>query len=165
MNPANYRLSKEVLQEMLDADYKKQFHKFETVYDTQVKGQSPADVSQQWMDDFFNRLSEPLKRMQTDYLTAVTKSCYKEKHLADGNTNYEQILLCKQKEHTRVFGAFEAMYAAHRDSARFRYQDCVVEAGNNLEAAVYCVRDYIKHIREDNDKMMDIFKKDYAKYA
>ena len=43
MNPANYRLSKEVLQEMIDEDYKKRFHKFQTVYDTQVKGVSPAD--------------------------------------------------------------------------------------------------------------------------
>ena len=46
MNPANYRLSKEVLQDMLDDDYNKRFHKFETVYDRNVKqGLSPADQS------------------------------------------------------------------------------------------------------------------------
>lgn len=56
------------------------------------------------------------------------------------------------------------MYANHRDSGRFRYQDCIVEANNNVEKAVYCVRDYIKAIKEDNDKMVDIFKKEYAKY-
>ena len=36
MNPANFKLSKEILQEMLDEDYKKKFHQFETIYDTQV---------------------------------------------------------------------------------------------------------------------------------
>ncbi len=45
MNPANYRLSKEVLQEMLDEDYKKKFHQFQTIYDKDVKGLSPADLS------------------------------------------------------------------------------------------------------------------------
>ena len=117
------------------------------------------------MDDFFVRLSEPLKKMQADYLTAATKTCYQEKHLNDGCPNYESILVCKEREHKRVFGAFESMYAAHRDSGRFRYQDCIVEAGNNIEAAVYCVRDYVKHIRDDNEKMIEIFRKDYAKYV
>ena len=45
MNPASYRLSKEVLQEMLEDEYNKKFHKFETVYDRQVTGMSPADLS------------------------------------------------------------------------------------------------------------------------
>ena len=46
MNPANYKLSREVLQEMLDGEYNKNFHKFETIYDREVQGKSPADVSQ-----------------------------------------------------------------------------------------------------------------------
>jgi hypothetical protein len=165
MNPANYRLSKEVLQEMLEEDYNKRFHQFETIYDRQVQGQSPADLSQKYMDDFFVRLSEPLKKMQADYLTAAAKNCYKERHLQDGNVNWEQIALCKESERTKVFGGFEKMYAAHRDSGRFRFQDCTFDANNNVEKAVYCVRDYVKQIREDNDKMIDQFKKDFAKYA
>ena len=91
MNPANYKLSKEVLQEMLDEDYNKKFHKFETIYDRQVQGDSPADLSQKWMDDFFVRLSEPLKKMQVEYLSAATKNCYKDRHLSDAQPNYEQI--------------------------------------------------------------------------
>ena len=46
MNPANYKLSHEVLQEMLDGEYNKNFHKFETIYDREVQGKSPADISQ-----------------------------------------------------------------------------------------------------------------------
>ena len=154
MNPANYRLSKEVLQEMLDDEYNKKFHQFETIYDRQTKGLSPADQSQKWMDDFFNRLSEPLKKMQAEYLTSITKNCYKEKHLSDSEPNFEQIALCKEAEHGKIFGKFEKMYAAHRDSGRFRFQDCIFDANNNVEKAVYCVRDYNKHIQEDNDKMI-----------
>ena len=57
------------------------------------------------------------------------------------------------------------MYANHRDSGRFHFQDCIVEANNNVEKAVYCVRDYIKQIKTDNDVMVDLFKRDFAKYA
>ena len=150
---------------MLEDDYNKKFHQFETIYDRQVTGKSPADLSQKWMDDFFNRISEPLKKMQSEYLTSATKNCYKERHLQNGNTNYEQIVDCKEKEHRRIFGAFESMYAAHRDSGRFKFQDCIVEADNNVEKAVHCVRGYVTHIKEDNERMIDIFRKDYAKYV
>lgn len=165
MNPANYRLSKEVLQEMLDEDYNKRFHQFETIYDRQVKGDSPADLSQKWMDDFFVRLSEPLKKMQAEYLTSATKNCYKDKHLSDSEPNFEQITLCKETERNKIFGKFETMYANHRDSGRFHFQDCIVAANNNAEAAVYCVRDYVKNIKEDNEKMVELFKRDFPKYA
>ena len=68
MNPSNYRLSKEVLQAMLDDDYQKKVHQFETVYDNQVKGLSPSDMAQKFMDEFLIKHSEPLKKMQIDYL-------------------------------------------------------------------------------------------------
>ena len=165
MNPANYKLSKEVLQEMLDDEYDKKFHKFETIYDKEVKGQSPADLSQKWIDDFFVRLSDPLKKMHIEYLTAATKNCYKDRHLSDTQPNYEQISQCKTNERTKVFGAFETMYVNHRDSGRFKFQDCIVDANNNVELAVYCVRDYIKNIKSDNDTMVDLFRRDFAKYA
>lgn len=165
MNPASYKLSKEVLQEMLEADYNKKFHQFETIYDRQVKGLSPADVSQKWIDDFFVRLSDPLKKMQIEYLNNATKKCYNEKHLSDSSPNYEQIMICKEAERAKVFGKFETMYANHRDSSRFRFQDCIFEANNNIEKAVLCTRDYIKGIQSDNDKMIELFKKDFSKYA
>jgi hypothetical protein len=56
------------------------------------------------MDDFFVRLSEPLKKMQVTYLTNATKNCYKDKHIDDNFTNYEQIFLCKELERQKIFG-------------------------------------------------------------
>ena len=165
MNPANYKLSREVLQEMLDADYNKNFHKFETIYDRDVQGKSPADVSQQWIDDLYVRLSEPLKKMQADYLQTVAKNCYKSKHLSDSAPNYEQVLICKEAERTKIFGKFETSMVNHRDSTRFRFQDCIFDANNNVEKAVHCVRGYVRGIQEDNDKIIEQFRKDYAKYV
>jgi hypothetical protein len=164
MNPASYKLSKEVLQEMLEDEYNKKFHKFETIYDRQVQGQSPADLSQKWMDDFFVRISEPLKKMQAEYLTQSAKTCFKEKHIQDANTNLEQVLLCRENERAKVFDKFDQLLTNHRDSSRFKFQDCIFEANNNVEEAVYCVRGYIQNIKDDNDNMVASFNKDYAKY-
>ena len=121
MNPANYRLSKEVLQEMIDDDYRKKFHKFESAYDINIHGVSPADESQQIIDDLFTRLSEPLKKLYAEYLTTANKNCYKEKHISDSFTNLEQISLCKDLERQKLFGNFDRMVANHRDGARFKY--------------------------------------------
>lgn len=103
---------------MLEDDYNKKFHKFETMYDREVKGLSPADLSQQWLDDFFVRLSEPLKKMQAEYLSNATRNCYQDKHLSDSFTNLEQINLCKDMERQKIFGNFEKFYANHRDSGK-----------------------------------------------
>ena len=164
MNPASYKLSKEVLQEMLEEEYNKKFHKFETIYDREVQGRSPADLSQKWMDDFFVRVSEPLKKMQVEYLTSSSKNCFKDKHIQDSNTNLEQIVLCRENEREKVFEKFDHMLTSHRDSSRFKFQDCIFEANNNVEEAVYCIRGYIQNIKQDNDNMVAAFNKDYAKY-
>ena len=73
-------------------------------------------------------------------------------------------MLCKETERAKVFDKFEKTLVAHRDGSRFKFQDCIFEANNNVEKAVYCVRDYIKNVREDNDKMVEQFNKDYSKY-
>lgn len=72
MNPSTYSLSASVLQEMIDADYQKNYHRFETIYDTHVKGISPADQAQKIQDEFMNNMSAPLKKMQIEYLTKIT---------------------------------------------------------------------------------------------
>ncbi len=46
--------------------------------------------------------------------------------------------------------------------ARFKYQDCIVNANNNIERAVFCVRDYVKGVQDDNLKIVDAFKKEHT---
>lgn len=101
---------------MLDDEYNKKFHKYETFYDKNVNGLSPADMAQKHIDEFFVKLSEPLKKMQAEFLTNVTKNCYKEKHLSDSFTNYEQIMICKETEREKIWANFDKMYINHRDS-------------------------------------------------
>ena len=129
-----------------------------------MKGVSPADQSQKYLDDFMIKLSEPLKKMQITYLTNATKNCYKEQHLSDSFPNYEQILLCKELERQKVFRKFEGMLASHRDTTQYRYLDCVNEANNDAEKAVYCIREYLKKVQDDNAAMTIIFKKEFASY-
>ncbi len=69
------------------------------------------------MDAFMDRMSGPLKKMQVEYLTQATNNCYKEQHLSDSFTNYEQILICKEAERQKVFNKFEKMLVSHRDSS------------------------------------------------
>ena len=166
MNPEKYSLSKDVLQQMLDSDYNSRFHQFETIYDRQVRGgMSPSDLSQYWVDRFFEDISEPLKRMQVEYLQNAVKNCYKQKWLRDdGLTNLEAIMVCKEAERAKVFSRFERMYSSHRDSGRFKFQDCLFEAGNNPEKAVLCVRDYVRGVKDDNEKMQLEFSKEYSRF-
>ena len=122
MNPASYRLSKEILQEMIDNDDEKVFRKYESIYDTSIKGPSPAERNQQVIDEIFTKhLSEPLKKLHIEYLQSVTKKCYQDRHLSEDFTNFEQILLCKELEHQKYFGKFDRAYNGIRDSSKF---DC-----------------------------------------
>ena len=51
-----------------------------------------------------------------------------------------------------------------RQSNQYRYQDCIVAAGNNPEKAVYCVRDYLTGIDADNAKLKAIVEDKCSKY-
>ena len=43
-------------------------------------------------------------------------------------------------------------------------QECQVDAGNDLEKAVYCVRAYIQGIKDDNEKIISFTKENFAKH-
>lgn len=85
-----------VLQEMMNEDYNKLFHRYETVYDKNMHGSSPSDIGQQLTDDLYARMAGPLKNMQAAYLRDISTNCYKERHMSESFTNYEQIMLCKE---------------------------------------------------------------------
>ena len=157
-------LNGSVLQEMLDTDYRKISHRYAKGY-ANPDTLSPSDVSQQWHDDLFLRLSAPLKKMQAAYLRDISKNCYQDRHMSESFTNYEQINLCKEEKRTKYFGKFEDRLANLRDSNRFKYQDCSIAAGNDIVKSVYCVRDFIQGIQDDNDSLVHFVKENYPKYA
>lgn len=74
MDPNNYRLSKEFLQEMLENSDKKDF---ETIFDNSKDDLSIQDEISRAIDlPFITHLSEPMKKMNIDYLQNVVKNCY-----------------------------------------------------------------------------------------
>ena len=57
----------------------------------------------------------------------------KEKHMADDVPNEEQVKVCRDRIHEKVFGKFFTRLVNVRDSAQFKFTDCLNEAGNEYE--------------------------------
>ena len=166
MNPANYRLSKEVLQDMINDDNEKMFNRFSSIYKENIKGQSPDEQSLHLIDELFSKhLSEPLKKMEVDYFKVINEKCYKEKHMSDAMPNYVKIDECKNLERQKIFSKFDKFVHQTRESSKFRYQDCLYEANNNIDAAISCIENYLSALNTDNLKITAQFKVDYPKYV
>ena len=159
------QLTKNVLQSMLDEDYNKDFHRYERTYGSKVQGDSPADKSQRIHDQLFKDLAKPLKGMQAALLKDISKNCYKEKHMAPTFTNQEQIDICREQKRVKHFGKFMDELNGRRDSTRFHFQDCVVDAGNDIEASVKCIRGYLSGMENDNVAMHKFTSEHFGKYC
>lgn len=81
-----------------------------------------------------------------------------------GFTNMEQINLCKDLKYEKYFGKFDDMLHKVRDSTRFRYQDCIVEAGNDYPKAKQCITGYLDGMRTDNEVLVAFGQKEFGKF-
>ena len=77
--------------------------------------------------------------------------------MADDLPNLEQINLCKERKHEKIFGTFFKRLVNVRDSQTFRFQDCVHEAGNDINKAYNCLEGYIQGMEKDNVDLVDFF--------
>ena len=149
---------------MLDEDHQKTFRNFETFYDT-VKGYSPIEKAQMNVNEIYTtHLSEPLKKLHAEYLNSVIKKCYPERHLSEDFPNLQQINLCRDLERQRVLGKFFSASDAIRDSSLFKFQDCVHEANQSIESGLNCIHQYVNDTKEDNQKIIEAFRRDYPKF-
>ena len=105
-NPKSNKLSPTLLDEMKDFEWKKKTRQFANYYDKKAFSCSPVDKVHKEMDNLFELLSDPLKKLHVKYLSKVSNSCYPEKHMAEDWTNLEQIQLCREMQKEKVFGAF-----------------------------------------------------------
>uniref|UniRef100_A0A7S3U989 Uncharacterized protein n=1 Tax=Strombidinopsis acuminata TaxID=141414 RepID=A0A7S3U989_9SPIT len=147
---------------MIDAEKKAEVW-FETMYDRQ-KGESPNDKSQKYHEDVFIRLSEPLKKMQSEYLAHVVQNCYQDRHMAADFTNVAQINQCKEQTHEKVAGQFFKDLAIHRESTKLVYYECLNKTGNDIHATLACVNKYLINMQADNDKLVTKFADNYPQY-
>lgn len=155
---AQNTMAPKVFQEMLENKYAKQAKRFQTYYDSdEMKGDSPSDVAYKTHMALYDALSEPLKKMQVEYLTKVAKTCYKDKHMSEDSPNAEQVSVCRDRVHERIFGKFFQQTSNLRDSTAFKYSDCLVEASNDPIKAVKCVRNYLKQMDSDNKELCSFF--------
>lgn len=75
----------------------------------------------------------------------------------DAYPNPHQIDICKEKVDNKQMGEFWRTLVNLRESNRYIYQDCVVEAGNDAKEAVLCIRNYLTRIDADNVTLANKF--------
>jgi hypothetical protein len=120
MNPNNFKMSKEVFDEMLlkqspNTNYATEYHGY------RYKGESPGEQCETELRHLYTTLlSKPLKKIQVAMLSAVGEECYKEKHLSESMPNVEQINICKNEVRTRFMGKFDANVDKHRDTELYK---------------------------------------------
>jgi hypothetical protein len=112
---------------------------------------SPSDESQDLQTALYKTLSLPMKAAYRQVLSETQAHCFKEKHMALTFTNMEQINLCRELKYEKHFGKFDDIMHKMRDSTRFRYQDCVVEAENDYMKAKLCIDHYLDGMKKDNE--------------
>ena len=129
LNPEKYRVSPQLLDEMRENDYKLKHKQFANYYD-EWNIKSPDEITHEKLENIYNILSDPLKKMHSLYLTRSAKNCYQDKHLQDDWTNLEQIKLCREMTRDKIFGDFEELLRSQRIKDAYNLQQCLKEARN-----------------------------------
>lgn len=106
---------------MIDADYSEKNHRFDSIYGKYVKGKSPNDKVTDLINDFFVQNSTHLKHMKEAVIEEQASTCYQEKWMSESFSNAEQIAICKNEVHAKVFGKLEHELEATRQSSSFKY--------------------------------------------
>ena len=150
---ANTKLSAKVLQDMIQNEYDKEYGRYSTMGNTETPGKSPNDISFDKTNEIYSILATPLKNMRFAALKEASKSCFKDKWMDDAMPNPHQVNMCVERIKNKHMGIFYRNLVNLRESQRYHFQDCIVDAGNDMEKAVYCVRDYLTGIDADNIKL------------
>ena len=164
MTSTNQKLSSKVLQDMIDKSYQDQIGNMESIYKSETPGQSPSDVSFQKTNEIYATLATPLKNMRAQAMKEMAASCFKDKWMDDAVPNPHQVEMCQTRVLNKHMGFFYKNLVNLRESNRYRYQDCTVEAGNNMTKAVYCVRGYLTGIDADNATLKAKVEENCGKY-
>lgn len=109
-------------------------------------------------------LATPLKNMRHAAMKEAAKTCFKEKWMDEAVPNPHQVDMCVERVKNKHMGIFYRNLVSLRESQRYRYQDCLLDAGNNMEKAVYCIRNYLSGVDADNVKLKQIVEEKCSKY-
>ncbi len=161
---ADKNLSAKVLQDMIKDKYNKEFNHFESDYNGETPGKSPSEISFDKTNEIYSILATPLKNMRAAAMNDAVANCFKDKWMDDAMPNPHQVEMCRERMQNRHMGVFYRNLVNLRESNRYKYQDCVVDAGNNMEKAVFCVRDYLTGIDADNATLKATVEEKCSKY-
>ena len=151
MDPETFQMTPAELQDMLDSSPS---HPYLQMPGRPATDLTCQDFSKSYIENFF---SDPMKRMQTQYLQNTINRCYQgERH--QGYSRYEQVMVCKETERQRIWGKFDRIYYKCRDKSRLSFQDCIEQADGDLEKGSLCVRDYVVRI---NQRLIVQFRREY----
>ena len=102
--------------------------------------------------------------MRAAAMREAAKSCFKDKWMDDSMPNPHQVEACIERTKNKHMGLFYQNLVNLRESNRYRYQDCIVAAGNDMHKSVICVRDYLTGIDADNAKLKALVEEKCSKY-
>lgn len=142
---------------MIDEKYESEFHRFKSVYNTDTPGKSPQDISFDKSAEIFTTLSTQLKALRAQSMRNAAANCFKDKWMDDAYPNPHQVDRCKTRTDNKQMGDFWRTLENVRESNRYRYQECLVSAGNSPEESVYCVRNYLKGLDDGNAALVAKF--------
>ena len=115
-----------------------------------MPGKSASDISFDKTNEIYAMLATPLKNMRAQAMKDTAANCFKDKWMDDSVPNPHQVELCSKRMEHRHLGFFYQNLINMRESTKYRYMDCTKAAGNNLEKATVCIRDYLRGIDADN---------------
>ena len=115
------KISAKALQDMIDDAYSKEFHRYDSVYRSETKGKSPADLSFEKTNEIYATLATPLKNMRVKAMHEAAASCFKDKWMDEAMPNPHQVEMCQQRVLNKHMGYFYSNLTNMRESTRYRY--------------------------------------------
>ena len=162
-NPRKYKLSPELLDQMIQHDYDKVYKQYKNQYDDFPNRRAPREQYRDLQNAVYDLLSSPLKLAHETILKNSLKKCYKDKHMDLENTNLEQIKLCKDIEHDKVLGKFYESLYKHRDSDWLNLQECIPRE-DDVNRYLKCMDQHFEDIKTSNVRIAEEFRANSPQY-
>ena len=165
MNPNNYKLSPEVLQELYQREADKRGYNGHLRLQDDLKHfVTPSDKLQEIHNSLFETLNKPLKKLTAAMHSEISNTCYKEKHLDPLFTNEPQIRLCEEKVKEKTIGPFIEKVHSYRIGEIFQLEACIKREGSNTQLINECMLAALREAQADNKSLLDFFKQQYPSY-
>ena len=113
---SNQKLSSAVLQEMINEQFRKEQDRYATIYNTQIKGKSPNEVSFDKANEVYAILATPLKNMRYKAMKEAAANCFKDKWMDEAMPNPHQVEMCRERVQNKHMGVFYRNLVSLRES-------------------------------------------------